>query len=350
MNYHLRLHEHYGEMVRVGPNHVSISAGSAIPVLYSIASKFQFHKSDWYSMFDFKTPMGTSSTIFSIRDEVEHRSMKRPVASAYSLSTLKELEPMNDACSAIFMRKMGDFASREADVDLGAWVHWYAFDTITSITFSNRLDFMEQERDVEGIIAAIEGRLIYNSIIGQVPWLHQYLFGNDFVARLANYVPALAALNKSRYIVDFAAKQLQRYENKEFNTVEIADMLDRFKRFGEGGTQTMSDAQLLAHAVSNIFAGADTTAASLRSVFYWLCRTPSAHERLLREIDDANAAGDLSRPVTFAEAQNMKYLQTVIKEALRMHPAVGMLLERVVPEGGAEVAGTWLPGGVIVGM
>jgi len=106
----------------------------------------------------------------------------------------------------------------------------------------------------------------------------------------------------------------------------------------------MSDTQLLSHAVSNIFAGSDTTAASLRSVFYYLCRTPSAHQKLLDEIDKADAAGKLSRPVTFAEAQNLPYLQAVIKEALRMHPAVGLLLERVVPEGGAGwrcVAARW---------
>ena len=31
---------------------------------------------------------------------------------------------------------------------------------------------METETDVNNIIAAIEGRLVYNSIVGQVPWLH----------------------------------------------------------------------------------------------------------------------------------------------------------------------------------
>ena len=33
-----------------------------------------------------------------------------------------------------------------------------------------------------------------------------------------------------------------------------------------------------------------------------------------------------------------------------MHPAVGLLLERLVPSGGAELNGIWLPGGTIVGM
>lgn len=46
----------------------------------------------------------------------------------------------------------------------------------------------------------------------------------------------------------------------------------------------------------------------------------------------------------------MKYLQAVIKEGLRIHPAVGQLLERVVPEGGAEFGDVWLPKGTVVGV
>jgi hypothetical protein len=45
----------------------------------------------------------------------------------------------------------------------------------------------------------------------------------------------------------------------------------------------------------------------------------------------------------------MPYLQACIKEALRLHPAVGMPLERVVPEGGMSVAGNWFQPGTIVG-
>jgi hypothetical protein len=349
MKYHISLHRKYGRLVRVGPNHVSISDSNTIQQLYSISPKFI--KSDFYVAFDPKTPAGTMPTIFSVRDEAAHKAIKRPVANAYSMSTMRELEPMNDACSEIFLHKLEGMVGM--DVDFGEWLHWYAFDVISSITFSNRLGFMEQETDIGGIINAIEGRLVYCSIVGQAPWLHKYcLLGNTFVERLANrFVPAVASLGSSSMIVSFAAKQLQRYQNKDPKTTEthLPDMLDRFKRFKDG-EEVMEYSRLLSHASGNIFAGADTTAISLRAIFYYLCRTPSAHSKLLAEIDQADREGRLSDPVTFAEAQELRYFQAVVKEALRMHPAVGFLLERVVPRGGAEVCGTWLAGGTIVGI
>lgn len=238
---------------------------------------------------------------------------------------------------------------------------------MTSITFSNRLGFMEKEQDVRGIIAAIEGRLVYNSIIGQVPYLHKYLFGNRLISALTKWIPAIARLNQTKRIVAFAAENLRRYQSKEFNTIELQDLLARFKRYRDG-EQVMDDRALLSNSTSNMsvsfrspfanvtdsqptsFAGADTTAISLRAIFYYLARNPSVQSALFAEIDRADAAGHLSHPVTFAEAMNLPYLQAAIKEALRMHPGVGLLLERVVPPEGAEFESVYLPGGTVVGM
>lgn len=50
-----------------------------------------------------------------------------------------------------------------------------------------------------------------------------------------------------------------------------------------------------------------------------------------------------------ADAQRSKS-QAVLKEATRLHPGVSYPLERVVPPGGVEVCGHYLPEGTIVGM
>ena len=72
-------------------------------------------------MFDINTASGRMPSVFSARDEGVHKRFKRSIAGAYTMSSLKELEPMNDDCSAIFLDKMEKYADK--DIDLGKWVH-----------------------------------------------------------------------------------------------------------------------------------------------------------------------------------------------------------------------------------
>lgn len=339
MNYHLKLHEKYGPLVRIGPKHVSFSDGGLIPLVYSISTRFW--KSEFYDMFHLE---GTSTT-FSERDEMQHRAKKRPVAAAYSMSTMKELEPMNDECSDILIAKLEGLAGK--DIDLGQWLHWYAFDLITTIAFSNRLGFMELETDVQGVIKALSDRLKYVSTIGQAPYLHKYLLGNRLVSWVASVLRGTDSL-PTKYLISFIMQQVQCRVGKD-SKIEVDDLLGRFKRFKDG-EQVMDDTELMSHAAANVLAGSDTTAATLRALFYNLCRNPEAHDKLLAEIDAAVRNGQLSDPVTFEEAQQLKYFQAVLKESLRIHPAIGLLLERVVPAGGAEIGSVWLPEGTVVGI
>jgi cytochrome P450 len=100
--------------------------------------------------------------------------------------------------------------------------------------------------------------------------------------------------------------------------------------------------------VNNVGAGSDTTGITLAAVFYHLLSNPHSLKVLQDEIQGTQFARDSA--VSWKEAQSMPYLQACIKEALRLHPAVGMPLERVVPEGGMSVAGNWFQPGTIVGV
>jgi hypothetical protein len=52
---------------------------------------------------------------------------------------------------------------------------------------------MEQRKDIGHMIAVIDKVLMYGTVIGQTPYLHAYLLGNDYmpalIAKLAPNVP-----------------------------------------------------------------------------------------------------------------------------------------------------------------
>lgn len=58
----------------------------------------------------------------------------------------------------------------------------------------------------------------------------------------------------------------------------------------------------------------------------------------------------LTCDVDFAQAQKLPYLNACIQETFRMHPASAVLLERVVPPTGANIAGEHIAGGTVVGV
>lgn len=50
------------------------------------------------------------------------------------------------------------------------------------------------------------------------------------------------------------------------------------------------------------------------------------------EIDNADSQGLLSQLISYKEATaSLPYLGAVVKEAMRLHPSVGFLMERYVP-------------------
>lgn len=98
------------------------------------------------------------------------------------------------------------------------------------------------------------------------------------------------------------------------------------------------------------FAGSDTTAIGFRAVFYSLMKNPMVYAELMRELDTARQERKLSFPVTYAEASKLPYLGACVKEALRVHTGVQLTMARIVPEGGMDLGGTFIPAGYRVGM
>jgi len=117
------------------------------------------------------------------------------------------------------------------------------------------------------------------------------------------------------------------------------DLLSKFLQAHSERPDYFTDYNIYASCLQNIVAGSDTTSITLSAILYYLCKDERVYANLLEEVESMN-------PTTFQAAQKMPYLQAVIKEAMRMHPATGLPLWRIVPKGGAEIAGRFFPEGV----
>lgn len=99
------------------------------------------------------------------------------------------------------------------------------------------------------------------------------------------------------------------------------------------------------------FAGSDTTAVAFRSTFYYLMKNPEALAKAHAEIDAAVATGSLSSPIKYSQTTTkLPYVCASIKEAMRLHPSVGLNIQRHAPAEGIELAGKHIPNGYRIGM
>jgi cytochrome P450 len=88
----------------------------------------------------------------------------------------------------------------------------------------------------------------------------------------------------------------------------------------------------------------------MQSFYYHVLRDSAIYTNLKDEIDRATTSGTLSRFPQWNETQALPYFQACLKEAMRVRPAVGLNITRMVPPEGAEIGGKRFPGGTRVAV
>ena len=183
---HIDLHKRYGPIVRIAPNEVSIA--SPVAARNVLAAGKRFYKTDFYAVF----PPPQNPDIFTeIREEV-HAQKKKVANVPYSMAAMRQLSPFIDDTIEVLSKKIGEYCPRSGDdhgkgydqrtgrqvLDLGAWLHYFAFDVLGEVAFGRAFGFLEAGVDVEGAIKTIDDSQRYNGLVGQVPELDYVLRKN----------------------------------------------------------------------------------------------------------------------------------------------------------------------------
>jgi hypothetical protein len=144
--------------------------------------------------------------LFATRSPKRHAVIRSSVAQIYSMTSITQLEPLVEICTEILMHSFTSLSLSHEPFDLGAWLQWYAFDVIGYMTFQRRFGFMEERRDIRGLIIGIEKGISYFTHVGQYPELHRFLLGSSFMERvlkfLAAFSPALKDANPRPWIAE----------------------------------------------------------------------------------------------------------------------------------------------------
>ncbi|PSR83762.1 cytochrome P450 [Coniella lustricola] len=365
---HVEIHRKYGPVVRIAPNEVSLASPEAARTVLSAGKRF--YKTPFYGVF----PPPENPDIFTEWHEDVHAQKKKAANASYSMSAMQKLSPFIDDTIELLMCKMDAMAlapdSRAPSssavaaapstigegrsfLDLGAWLHWFAFDVLGEVAFSRSFGFLEQGRDVDGAIHIIDESQRYNGIVGQVPWLDHLLRRNPVWKLIATRDA------KNALVTRMASEELERrrpfdkesagkWRNGDGRQDLLASLINSHlkdpQRFHEG------DVFAVAHGA--IFAGSDSTASTMQSFFWHVLSNLRIYAQLRAELRAAIAAGSIPSTgnISWTQAQALKYFQVCLKEAMRVRPAVGLNIVRTVPPEGAELDGHFFSGGTTVAV
>ncbi|KAI1505783.1 cytochrome P450 [Biscogniauxia marginata] len=358
---HVALHRKFGPIVRIAPNELSFSSPQVARQVLSAGKRF--YKTDFYRVFP---PVQNPDIFTEIREDVH--AMKKKVANVpYSMAAMRQLSPFIDDTIELLVSQLDSYCfphpgAEEADVttvivekqkqrhtvDLGAWLHYFAFDVLGEVAFGRSFGFLAAGYDKENAIKTIDDSQKYNGIIGQVPEF-DFLLRRNPLLRIFPYVDPAKSLI-SRIAHEQMSKRrpfdMER-EGKGASGDGREDLLSSLIRGHLKDPSKFHEGDIFAVSHGAIFAGSDSTASTMQSFFWLMLSSPRVHAKITTEIEAAVREGTIpeSGNIQWTESQNLTYFQACLKEAMRLRPAVGLNITRYAPPEGVDIDGHHFPGG-----
>jgi cytochrome P450 len=161
---------------------------------------------------------------------------------------------------------------------------------------------------------------------------------SPLLGKMATYlIPADVNKATLNHVAQSKAKILARMNRGELETKDFCSYIFKIKE--EMG---LNDWHMAAYSNALIVAGSETTATTMSTLTYWLCRTPRVYDKLKEEVR--------SRFKTSSEINSLSatfpYLTAIIHEVLRIFPPIPIGMQRIAPKAGAMVSGVFVPEGV----
>ncbi|EEU33959.1 uncharacterized protein NECHADRAFT_97923 [Fusarium vanettenii 77-13-4] len=313
------LHLKFGSVVRIAPEEISFNDTGAFKEIHRISGNYV--KSPWYQCFR----KGTTTDLFSMTNPREHAQRRKLFAPLLSNSALMRnwFDTIVDKVD-VTIEKMKRQQLQEGQVDIFKWWTFMTADVISHLAFGEPLGMLEQER--------IEDSTKLGLVGAELP----------FVRSLLEWTPIRSVrdiVNADVEVQSLATDVMTKTLRDGIGTTNIFSKMVAEK---EREAQALSDYQLAYEAGGLIVAGSGTTAVSLTYLVWAVLSQPAVQARLESELEKLPAG------FSDSDLEALPYLAAVIEETLRLYGAAPGALPRVVPEGGAKLAGYFIPQGIIV--
>ncbi|KAH7174263.1 cytochrome P450 [Fusarium flagelliforme] len=314
------LHDRYGPVVRFGPTDVSYATGEA---WNEIAGPKDSEKALEFSI----QPINGVPSMLT-QNVVNHARMRRLFSPAFSERALKQQEPLFRKYADLLMYKISEVGEDGAKpIEMSQLLNFATFDVMAELCFGANLN----------LLAKNEYSPWVKSVFAMLKMLP--------IVTMINYYPILNALF-TRFEPKFVTEQrvthckhaAERVDRRLESGSDKPDVWNFVLEAKEGKGLTVEEM----HSNAELFmlAGSETTATVMSGFLYYLLKSPDKMEILLKEIRGRFTNAD---EISFESAAELKYLNTCVKETLRIYPPAPIGSPRVVSPGGQQILGKYIP-------
>ncbi|KAF4348745.1 hypothetical protein CsatB_023687 [Cannabis sativa] len=240
----------------------------------------------------------------------------RRIASTHLFSPRRILahEPGRKLECAAMLRNIADEQKKNGVVSLRKHLQAASLNNIMGSVFGKRYDpniDSEELSELQDMVREGFDLLGAFNWTDHLPWLSYFYDPFRIVERCSKLVPRVRKL--VRVIIE--EHRRRKNDNNPGELQDHGDFVDVLLSLD--GDEKLQEDDMIAVLWEMIFRGTDTTALLTEWVLAELILNPDKQEKLRREI---NAAFGDGRAVTDAELSSLPYLQSVVKETLRVHP------------------------------
>ncbi len=328
-----KFHEKYGPVVRVAPNELSFTDPNAWRDIYPQNFPRPFEYKD--------KPPGKAAENLISADEPDHARFRRILAPAFSERSIHYHEAMVKGYVDLFVYKLEGFIKDDpsrstATVDLLQWFNYTTFDIIGDFVWGSSFQCLSQGEAHPWIevIAQFKVALIAGALKFYPPL--------DTILTMVTPKSAMADLWMIWKTTEDKISHRLASSNRR------RDVISHMITANESTTgHYMSRDEMEINSMLLVVAGSESVTTTLVGAVHWLLRTPATLKALVQEV---RAAYQNEEEITGSSLASLPYLNAVIQESLRLCPTIPDGMRRQIPEGGASVAGQFLPGGTVVSV
>lgn len=308
------LHKEYGDVVRIGPRHLSVNGVSGFLSIYGAGSKCGRAQA-----YDASPSPGGRSIL---NDRIVERHHKRRPAWDKALNSRTNMEYESRLLSLVnlLVSKFSDYDG--TPVEVTNWFRCFVYDVMGAIGFNKTFGSVENGKLYSGIREM--GKLQwFGTFVAQIPWLICTL----------DKIPGLG--DPATELRNFCAQGLRD------RTKLVPDVMSCVS----SGKFKLTEGDIVEDALVLQIAGGVTTLSTLVNAVYHLATEQEIQNDLRKEIENAIPLGQSLR---FSHIGELPFLEGFIREVLRMHPPIPSGPVRETPPEGLRVNDVDIPGNIVV--